>query len=126
MITSAQTHILVATRNGHKAGEIRGILGEQFVYLTPKDFAGVPEVLEDADSFRGNASKKAMELAKWLVSTANVPSIFYPSRVFVIADDSGLEVDCLNGAPGVHSARFAALDTGKCGNSTDAENNAKL
>lgn len=117
--------LFIATRNDHKVGEIRSILGESFQCLTLRDFPGAPEVEEDAPDFAGNATKKAVALAKWLGSAQPVPP---PSSTpaFVLADDSGLEVDALGGKPGVHSARFAALDTGAGGNSSSAENNAKL
>ena len=125
--------LLIATRNAHKVGEIRTILGSGFHCLTLEDFPGAPEVVEDAGTFAGNATKKAVALAKWLVEAprlkANVTDVNSPAQgdgLFVLADDSGLEVDALGGAPGVHSARFAALDTGKPGNSPTAENNAKL
>jgi XTP/dITP diphosphohydrolase len=125
--------LVIATRNAHKVGEIRAILGDGFHYLTLNDFPEAPEVVEDAGSFAGNATKKAVALAKWLGRTENpVPESAAKTRgaqrgqIIVLADDSGLEVDALNGAPGVHSARFAALDTGKPGNSATAENNAKL
>jgi len=120
------TTLLIATRNAHKVGEIRAILGEGCRYLTLKDFPGAPNVIEDANTFAGNAIKKAVELARWL--SEEKLSIFnlQASTVSVLADDSGLEVDALNGKPGVHSARFAALDTGGQGNSSDADNNAKL
>lgn len=114
--------ILIATRNAHKVGEISAILGPGFKLSTLTDFPGAPKVIEDADTFAGNAAKKAMELARWLAadfSNARAKAIEY-----VLADDSGLEVDALNGAPGVHSARFAALDQNE--NSPDADNNAKL
>lgn len=116
--------ILLATRNAHKVGEIRAILGDEFRLLTLNDFPGAPKVIEDANTFAGNASKKAVELARWL-STAP-PLSGPPCPDYVLADDSGLEVDALGGAPGVHSARFAALETGQPGNSLDADNNRKL
>jgi len=118
------TTLLIATRNAHKVGEIRSILGEGFRYLTLKDFPGSPSVIEDADTFAGNATKKAVELARWLGGTWN--SEPGTRNTLVLADDSGLEVDALGGKPGVHSARFAALDSGQPGNSTDGDNNAKL
>ena len=118
--------LLIATRNAHKVAEIRAILGNGFQYLTLKDFPAAPAVVEDADTFTGNAMKKAVGLARWLdggkLSTFNLQ----PTTVSVLADDSGLEVDALGGKPGVHSARFAALDSGREGNSADGDNNAKL
>jgi len=115
--------LLIATRNDHKVGEIRAILGNEFRYGTLNDFPDAPDVVEDAPTFAGNATKKAVELAKWL-SIARAAR--HPDPSFVLADDSGLEVDALAGAPGVYSARFATLDPGKPGNSSAADNNAKL
>jgi XTP/dITP diphosphohydrolase len=125
--------LVIATRNAHKVGEIRAILGDEFRYLSLNDFPETPEVIEDAGTFAGNATKKAVALARWLGRTGQLESGILPKKtggppgaILVLADDSGLEVDALNGAPGVHSARFAALDTGKPGNSPIPENNAKL
>jgi XTP/dITP diphosphohydrolase len=118
------TTIVIATRNAHKVDEIRAILGGAAQILTLNDFPNVPKVIEDADTFAGNARKKAVELARWLAVT--FPLTRHSSPLFVLADDSGLEVDALDGAPGVHSARFAALDSAKSGNTPDADNNAKL
>jgi len=120
------TTLLIATRNAHKVGEIRAILGEQFHYLTLNDFPGAPGVIEDAKTFAGNATKKAVALARWVSAVQGSKFEVQGSRFFVLADDSGLDVDALNGAPGVHSARYAALETDHIGNSPDAENNAKL
>ena len=125
------TTLLIATRNAHKTGEIRAILGGQFQFLTLNDFSGAPTIVEDAPTFAGNATKKAVDLAKWLSSSRH--SSLVTRHTSVLADDSGLEVDALNGAPGVHSARFAALDrsaggspASSTGNTPDADNNAKL
>ena len=130
------TRLLIATRNLHKVGEIRSILGKEFHYHTLSDIPSAPEVVEDAGTFAGNATKKAVALADFVRTrlrggvTSSVESLQKEGGTegsfLVVADDSGLEVDALGGAPGVHSARFAALDTGKPGNSPSSENNAKL
>ncbi len=115
--------LLIATRNAHKVSEIRAILGTQFQLLTLTDFPAAPKAIEDTDTFAGNATKKSVELAKWLSENSKTQN--KNSKLdFVLADDSGLEVDALNGAPGIHSARFAAMDKNE--NSSDAANNAKL
>lgn len=117
--------LLIATRNAHKVGEIRAILGDQFQFLTLNDFPGAPAVVEDAETFAGNATKKAVALARWISENSKI-RIQSPNMDFVLADDSGLEVDALGGRPGVHSARFAAVDSARSGNTPDADNNAKL
>lgn len=127
----AVTLLIIATRNAHKVQEIRAVLSSnQFSYRTLNDFPGAPTVVEDAGSFSGNASKKSVELASWLAATLQaLPQATAGAAVeeiFCLADDSGLEVGALHGAPGVHSARFAALDTGSAANSSDQANNAKL
>ncbi|MFN0244601.1 MAG: non-canonical purine NTP pyrophosphatase [Planctomycetota bacterium] len=75
--------------------------------VLPADIGGLPDVVEDQPTFAGNAAKKAVSAAR-------------ASGMWSLADDSGLEVDALDGAPGVHSARFA----GEHGD--DAANNARL
>ena len=101
--------ILIATMNTGKLREYERLLAEA-PGLELETMAALPEaidVVEDRDTFRGNALKKAMEIA----TVAGMPCL---------ADDSGLEVDALGGRPGVYSARYAGEG------STDAENNAKL
>lgn len=120
---------IIATRNEHKVAEIRGILGDEFEYLALQQFSDAPATVEDAPDFAGNATKKAVQLANWIAQNPDrFPNKLMGDR-WVLADDSGLEVDALRGAPGVHSARFAALDSGGgiiSGNSPDSANNAKL
>lgn len=121
--------LIIATRNHHKVEEIRAILSGPFEFRTLNDFPGAPTVVEDAPTFAGNATKKAVELADWLVAMGEMKALWEEGTLFVLADDSGLEVDALGGAPGVHSARFAALDAGSGasgGNSPDGSNNTKL
>lgn len=125
MVAAMTTTLVIATRNAHKVREIRDILGPGFDFLTLQAFPDAPAVVEDADTFAGNAGKKASELARWLERSPGVMARIPGSEWYVLADDSGLEVDALNGAPGVRSARFAATET-MAGNSPDAANNARL
>lgn len=103
--------LLLATNNAHKAREIREILGDSFSELLTMREAGVDlEVEEDGSTFQENALKKAQETLAFVGDRFDA----------VLADDSGLCVDALDGAPGVYSARF-------CGEGhNDAANNAKL
>lgn len=101
--------LLIATRNAHKLDEIRAILSRPGLTLLGVAELGrpLPEVVEDAGTFTGNALKKARMLCA-------------ASELWTLADDSGLEVDALDGAPGVYSARYAGESAG------DAANNARL
>jgi len=100
--------IVAATGNKHKIAEFQAILAPQGLQvLSAKDVGGLPEVVEDGETFRDNAVKKALAGARALGRT-------------VLADDSGLEVVALHGAPGVYSARYA----GEGGN--DGRNLSKL
>lgn len=87
--------IVLATRNQGKVAELADRLEALSVnVISAADVGGAPEVVEDADTLHGNAEKKA----RALFEHTGLPSL---------ADDTGLEVDALHGAPGVHSARFA-------------------
>lgn len=103
--------LVFATRNRGKLVELRQLLPGVDVLsvdeATARTGAVIPEVDEDADTFVGNAIKKAREVSR-------------ATRLPALADDSGLEVDALGGAPGVYSARYAGEGAG------DAANNAKL
>lgn len=100
--------ILFATRNPGKVKEFREMLsGLPVIIRTLEEFPGAPEVEEDGESFEENALKKARILCRWFGG-------------IVVADDSGLEVHALGGAPGVCSARYAGPGA------SDEENNRKL
>lgn len=100
--------LIIATNNAHKLVEIRAILGGYFDEIVSLREAGIEhETVEDGATFMENALKKAREIAEI-------------SGCCALADDSGLCVDALDGAPGIYSARFA----GEHGN--DAKNNALL
>ena len=108
--------VFIATSNPGKLRDFAGAAQAFGVEIAPlPNFASLPSVVEDGLTFEANARKKAESY-----------SLHAPRQV-VVADDSGLEVDALDGAPGVHSARYAADDPAKAGLNTDDEaNNEKL
>jgi XTP/dITP diphosphohydrolase len=87
-------HLIVATRNAHKTREIQQILGPDFAVRDLLAYPEISEIPETGKSCEENAKLKAIEVSKRL------PDL-------IIADDSGLEVDALGGAPGIYSARYA-------------------
>ena len=86
--------LLFATRNAHKTAEIRTILGAQFEVRDLAEHPEIPHIAETGSTFEDNAILKAVTVSE------HIPG-------FVVADDSGLEVDALGGAPGIYSARYA-------------------
>jgi XTP/dITP diphosphohydrolase len=100
--------IVLATKNMGKVKELERILDiPGLKVLSLSDYPDMPEVIEDGETFAENAAKKAAEIAIY-------------TKKLALADDSGLEVDYLDGAPGVHSARFAGVEK------NDEANNQKL
>lgn len=100
--------LIIATRNAHKLAEVKSILSLSGLLITGTEaWPNVPDPIEDGDTFIANATIKARV---WAQATGH----------WALADDSGLTVDALNGAPGINSARYA----GEHGN--DTANNAKL
>ena len=108
--------ILIATSNAGKIRDFAGAASVHGIEVAPlPNFASLPPVVEDGATFEANARKKAEAYSR------------HSAGELVIADDSGLEVDALGGAPGVHSARYAADEPHAAETNTDDEaNNAKL
>ena len=103
-----EAKVVLATRNQHKIREIRQIFFDtEIIFQDLNQWNNIPEIIEDGNSFKENATKKALVVAKHTGHTS-------------LADDSGIELDYLDGAPGIYSARFAGETA------TDIENNEKL
>ena len=106
--------LILASNNKKKVEEIKYILKDIDLEVKSLNDEGINvEVIEDGETFKENSNKKAREIREYLIDRGDTDFI-------VMADDSGLEVNYLNGEPGVYSARYA----GEHGN--DAKNNEKL
>ena len=102
--------IVFATNNQHKLDEIRSILGDTIEVLSLKDIGCDVDIPETGKTLEENALQKAQY-------------IYDHYHISVFADDTGLEVDALNGAPGIYSARYASMEAGAHEASHDAEAN---
>jgi len=113
--------LILATRNTHKTREFVELLGDEFTIRDLSELR-LPQVNETGKSFEENAVLKAVGVSQQLVGTSRCDVRMAQRAVptFVIADDSGLEVDSLGGAPGIFSARYAGA------NATDQTNVAQL
>ncbi|MFW6312911.1 MAG: RdgB/HAM1 family non-canonical purine NTP pyrophosphatase [Spirochaetota bacterium] len=110
--------ILLATNNAHKRDEFRSIFPDDDV-LTPDDLGMAFDVEETGETFLENAMLKAQALRVRLSETGSEAS---HADVAIVADDSGLCVDALGGAPGIYSARFGSPDGGKTELAASARN----
>jgi XTP/dITP diphosphohydrolase len=86
--------LIFATNNAHKLGEVQALLGDDFELVTLRECGITEDIPETADTLEGNALQKARY-------------VYSKTGLDCFADDTGLEVDALGGAPGVHSARYA-------------------
>lgn len=107
-MNSLPQQIILASRNKHKIEELQALLSPLGIeVLSALDVPELPDVVEDGETFADNAIKKAVEIAN-------------QTGIYALADDSGLVVSALDGAPGVYSARYAGEGAG------DEANNRKL
>lgn len=121
-------HILVATKNSNKAQEIQQIVQTLARVWAFGDFSKL-DLLENQATYYGNAASKARIAAEWAIQNRFWNIVGCNDLFFILADDSGLEVDALSGAPGVFSARFDEVMAGTIktqGDSRDTRNNSLL
>ena len=107
--------LIVATRNAHKTREFAEILGDEFHVSDLSSARNIPEIKETGRTFAENAILKVLAVAQDRTASGG-----QDRQGLVVGDDSGLEVDALGGAPGIHSARYAGDEA------TDKDNVAKL
>lgn len=108
-VKDSMENLVLATRNKKKRAELEGLVDRNcWGILTLDDFPDCPDVVEDGETFIENARKKALAVSRFTDKLA-------------VADDSGIAVDALDGAPGIYSARFARGE-----GSTDEDNNQAL